>query len=171
MCRDQCPCVLSSRSLIGVLTFLVFSVCVSWAKQSCHDVSLEAREELANVVITGTVKEVMIDSTHEGMYKGEVEIKRVLKDRGNLVPKVANFEDPVSHRKMVMIEGFGDPHICDSDVRKYDTKIFLLNSNGNGELKLNSSIVPVTLINLQHADAVVRGGWILYYYFWHSCLM
>ncbi|XP_055958196.1 agrin [Patella vulgata] len=156
MCRDKYPCVLSFRSLIGVLTFLVFSVCVSWAKQSCHDISLEAREELANVVITGTVKEVMIDSTHEGMYKGEVEVKRVFKDRGNLVPKVANFEDPVSHRKMVMIEGFGDPHICDSDVKKYDTKIFLLNTNGNGELKLNSSIVPVTFINLQHADAVVR---------------
>ncbi|ESO90469.1 hypothetical protein LOTGIDRAFT_123226 [Lottia gigantea] len=126
------------------------------------DLALETREEMANVVITGTVKEVMLDSKGGGMYKGEVEVKRILKDRANLVPKVANFEDPVSHHKMIMIEGFGDPHICDSEIRRHDTKIFLLNPNGNGELKLNSSIVPVTLINLDYTDAVVKGKGIIH---------
>lgn len=113
---------------------------------------------MANVVVTGTVKKVMLDDrdSNRGMYKSEIEIKRVLKGE-NVVNQLANFIDPVRQHKMVMVDGFGDPHICENEVHVADTKIFLLNKGYNGELRLNSSILPITVVNLNYAEAVVKG--------------
>ncbi|XP_025080266.1 agrin-like [Pomacea canaliculata] len=112
---------------------------------------------MANVVVTGTVKKVMLDDrdSNRGMYKSEIEIKRVLKGE-NVVNQLANFIDPVRQHKMVMVDGFGDPHICENEVHVADTKIFLLNKGYNGELRLNSSILPITVVNLNYAEAVVK---------------
>ncbi|KAL8569720.1 hypothetical protein ACOMHN_007243 [Nucella lapillus] len=110
---------------------------------------------MANIVLTGTVKKVMVNG-NDAKYKSEIEIKRVFK--GNeVVNEVAKILiDPFRNHKMVMVEGFGDPHICESKVRVADTKIFLLNKGYNGELKLNSSILPITLPNLDYTEAVVK---------------
>ena len=126
-------------------------------RKNCFDKALEAREEQANVVFTGTVKSIFPDRQHPNMYKGEVEIKRIFKG-DNVV-----YQLPLHllhNKKMVMVDGFGDPHICESEIRKYDTRIFLANMGKNGELRLNSSLVRMTLNNLDHADAAVQGKWI-----------
>ncbi|XP_067659548.1 agrin-like isoform X2 [Haliotis asinina] len=150
-----------SRSSKGrlCLTGLVLIVSLQFTcgrpKSPCVDQPLEYREEVANVVISGTVKEIMPDANGKNMYKSEVEIKRVFKG-DNVVNAHVNFEDPVTHRKMLMIKGFGDESICDSEVRKFDTRIFLLDDGANGDLKLNSSIVRISLRNLEHMDALVK---------------
>ncbi|XP_070184954.1 agrin-like [Littorina saxatilis] len=114
---------------------------------------------MANVVFSGTVKKVMADSPDDNkssMYKGEIEIKRVFKGN-DIVNEVANvFFDQVRNHKMVMVDGFGDPHICESKIHSGDTKIFMLNKGYNGELRLNSSIMPITLTNLEYTEAVVK---------------
>jgi coxsackievirus/adenovirus receptor len=97
------------------------------------------------------------DGVHP-VYKGEVEIKRVFKGDDVVNQLASILVDPVRTHKMIMVEGFGDPSICENQVHVADTKIFLLNRNGyNGALKLNSSILPITLSNLAYTEAVVKG--------------
>ena len=164
MQRSSCSraCVLVLCVLLGSLAFL--QPCLA----DCHDEkTLEEREEMANVVVTGTVKKIMPpdDSNISGMqrdgggqatYKSEIEIKRVFKGDDMVNELASVFIDPVRHHKMVMVEGFGDPHICENQVHLADTKIFLLTKGYNGALKLNSSILPITLTNLDYTEAVVK---------------
>lgn len=146
--------------LTGLVLILSLQFTCGRPKSPCVEQPLEYREEIANVVISGTVKDIMPDANGKNMYKSEIEVKRVFKG-DNIVNAHVNFEDPITHHKMLMIEGFGDEGICDSNVRKFDTRIFLLNKGSNGDLKLNSSIVRISLRNLEHTDAVVKGRSIL----------
>ncbi|XP_023932250.1 agrin-like isoform X3 [Lingula anatina] len=136
------------------LSFLIVSPLSFVHSKRCKDLgkSLEEREEEANVVMTGTVRELFPHSDNPEMYMGEVEIKRVMKGQ-NMIKTF-----PAADRKheMVMVDGIGDPDLCESMVHKYDTRIFLLSENGHGKLKLNSSVMRITLNNIDHADAVVK---------------
>lgn len=64
----------------------------------------------------------------------------------------------------VMIGGFGNPGICDNQVATGDTRIFFLNpapqSMGpdyKNELMLNSSLMRITLRNLEDVEQCVEG--------------
>lgn len=149
----------NSRTCTFVICVLVLSSLAPTSHAACREAkSLEEREEIANVVVSGTVKKIMVDERdiNKGLYKSEIEIKRVFKGE-NIVKQVANGFDQVRQHPMVMVDGFGDPRICDSEIRVADTKIFLLNKGYNGELVLNSSILPITRVNLDYTDAVVKG--------------
>lgn len=86
--------------------------------------------------------------------QAEVEVKRILKGANSLFTLPALVE-----RNTVIVDGIGDPRICDSRARKYDSRIFLVNRAPSGELRLNSSLVRLTLSNLDHAEAAIRGEW------------
>ncbi|XP_074654555.1 agrin-like [Tubulanus polymorphus] len=125
------------------------------AKNCKEKDNLAHREQIANVVMTGTVKELYgFVRTGGGSYMGEVEVKRIMKGE-NYIEKLPT---KMSHRrrKMIMVEGFGDPDICVSDVHKYDTRIFLLKDLGNGHLRLNGSIIRMTLRNIDLTEALVK---------------
>ncbi|GFR62683.1 agrin-like [Elysia marginata] len=126
----------------------------------CTDVRIEDATKMAEVVVSGKVVKLMQDEAHSTnqlrMLKGEIEIKRVFKGE-EVVDKMADIvPGRLRAHKMVMVEGFGDPVICHNSVKERDTKIFLLKPNGNGELKLNSSVVTLNLRNLDYVDAVVH---------------
>lgn len=64
----------------------------------------------------------------------------------------------------VMIGGFGNPGICDNQVTMGDTRIFFLNSapesmgpEHRNELMLNSSLMRITLRNLEDVEHCVEG--------------
>lgn len=64
----------------------------------------------------------------------------------------------------VMIGGFGNPHICDNQVATGDTRIFFLNPaplymgpEHKTELMLNSSLMRITLRNLEDVEHCVEG--------------
>lgn len=128
-------------------------------KQACLEKPLEMAEEEANVVFTGTVRGLYKDWEHPDMMKAQVEIKRIFKGN-NVVNGLPSGQSGSStnpwHKRVIMVDGIGDPHICQSKARKYDTRIFLANKGANGELKLNSSLVRLTLSNLEHTEAVVK---------------
>ncbi|KAK3104685.1 hypothetical protein FSP39_007729 [Pinctada imbricata] len=98
----------------------------------------------------------MPDFQHIGMYKGEVEIRRVVKGKAKLEKFVNGFE-PTSKKEIIMVEGFGDTHICESDVRVKDTRILMLNMGEDGAMKLNSSIIRININNLERIDKAVNG--------------
>ncbi|XP_064610786.1 agrin-like isoform X2 [Liolophura sinensis] len=153
--------------------------------ENCNENTLESREDLANVILSGTVKK-LYPNGHPGMMKGDIEVKRIFKgfnvineltnDYKNSLSNARNYRELTVDRNqnraanaikdgapkrgshlMLTVDGFGDPELCDTKVNKFDTRIFLLTKGNNGELKLNSSVVRVTLRNLEHADAVVKG--------------
>lgn len=68
----------------------------------------------------------------------------------------------------VVIGGFGDPLICDNQVSTGDTRIFFVNPAPQymwpahrNELMLNSSLMRITLRNLEEVEHCVEGeaGW------------
>lgn len=68
----------------------------------------------------------------------------------------------------VMIGGFGDPVICDNRVSTGDTRIFFVNlapesmwPSHKNELMLNSSLMRITLRNLEEVENYVEGMWCL----------
>lgn len=152
------------RLLFMVLIILTSSD-IEWCRgarrrqRKCHDESLETRENLADIIFTGTVVKTHRDlvprgrgprSASKGTYKAEIQIKRLMKG------------DLSFNNQVVLVDGFGNPRVCHSNVKERDTRIFMVNeilhSNySHPILKLNSSMVRVTIQNLEKTIAAVRG--------------
>uniref|UniRef100_A0A672JZ50 Agrin n=1 Tax=Sinocyclocheilus grahami TaxID=75366 RepID=A0A672JZ50_SINGR len=127
-------------------------------KGACSEKELETREEEANVVLTGTVEEILnMDPVHN-TYSCKVRVWRYLKGK-----TMVNGEVLLDGGNKVMIGGFGDPHICDNQVATGDTRIFFVNlapefmwPNHKNELMLNSSLMRITLRNLEEVEHCVE---------------
>ncbi len=120
--------------------------------KSCSEKPLEIREEMANVVLSGYIGRVM-RKPRNMMYECEVEVVRVFKGQTTLENEV----QPAMAGNKLKIGGFGDPLICDNVVHAGDTRVMLLNKGSDGHLKLNSSLIRITLGNLDRAEAAVSG--------------
>ncbi|XP_077787491.1 agrin isoform X2 [Podarcis muralis] len=125
---------------------------------SCPERELERREEEANVVLTGTVEEIVnVDPVHQ-TYSCKVRVWRYLKGK-----EVVTHEILLEGGNKVMIGGFGDPLICDNQVSTGDTRIFFVNPAPHymwpahkNELMLNSSLMRITLRNLEEVEHCVE---------------
>uniref|UniRef100_A0A8D0BR09 Agrin n=1 Tax=Salvator merianae TaxID=96440 RepID=A0A8D0BR09_SALMN len=119
---------------------------------------LERREEEANIVLTGTVEEIMnVDPVHQ-TYSCKVRVWRYLKGK-----EVVTHEILLDGGNKVVIGGFGDPLICDNQVSTGDTRIFFVNPAPHhmwpahkNELMLNSSLMRITLRNLEEVEHCVE---------------
>uniref|UniRef100_A0A452IZX2 Agrin n=1 Tax=Gopherus agassizii TaxID=38772 RepID=A0A452IZX2_9SAUR len=126
---------------------------------SCPERELERREEEANVVLTGTVEEIMnMDPVHH-TYSCKVRVWRYLKGKDIVTHKIL-----LDGGNKVVISGFGDPLICDNQVSTGDTRIFFVNPaphylwpEHKNELMLNSSLMRITLRNLEEVEHCVEG--------------
>uniref|UniRef100_F7CAL5 Agrin n=1 Tax=Ornithorhynchus anatinus TaxID=9258 RepID=F7CAL5_ORNAN len=125
---------------------------------TCSERELELREEEANVVLTGTVEEILnVDPVHL-TYSCKVRVWRYLKGKD-----VVTHEILLDGGNKVVIGGFGDPLICDNQVSTGDTRIFFVNPvprtvwpDHRHELKLNSSLLRITLRNLEEVEHCVE---------------
>ncbi|XP_077588780.1 agrin isoform X4 [Stigmatopora nigra] len=139
--------------LAGLLVALLRS-CVA----TCPEKNLEDREEEANVVLTGTVDEIInMDPVHN-TYSCKVRVWRYLKGKSSI-----NREILLDGGNKVMIGGFGNTGICDNQVATGDTRIFFLNPapeamgpEHKNELMLNSSLMRITLRNLEDVEHCVE---------------
>ena len=59
-------------------------------------------------------------------------------------------------RKSIYVGGIGDESICGSDAGLRDSWIFLLHVDDDATFRLNSSLVRITLANIDHIEALVR---------------
>uniref|UniRef100_A0A3B3CBM8 Agrin n=1 Tax=Oryzias melastigma TaxID=30732 RepID=A0A3B3CBM8_ORYME len=138
----------------ALLAALLLPLCAA----SCPEKELEDREEEANVVLTGTVDEIInVDPVHH-TYSCKVRVWRYLKGKSNV-----NRQILLDGGNKVMIGGFGNPRICDNQVSTGDTRIFFLNSapeaedpEHKNELMLNSSLMRITLRNLEDVEHCVE---------------
>jgi hypothetical protein len=138
-----------------IILEVYFSSPVSGA---CVESPLAIREELADVVMTGTVRALHPDDLDPTKQVAEVEAKRVMK--GRYIVKALPGKLNRRRRKVVFIEGIGNPQFCESSVSKYDTRIFLLSTMSNGHLRLNSSVVRLTLRTIERTDAAIKSKFI-----------
>ncbi|XP_072305715.1 agrin isoform X2 [Eucyclogobius newberryi] len=125
---------------------------------SCPERNLEDREDEANVVLTGTVDEIInMDPVHN-TYSCKVRVWRYLKGKISVSREIL-----LDGGNKVMIGGFGNPGICDNQVSTGDTRIFFLNPapeymgpEHKNELMLNSSLMRITLRNLEDVEHCVE---------------
>ncbi|GAB6019272.1 hypothetical protein CHUAL_000872 [Chamberlinius hualienensis] len=136
----------------------------------CKDIEVEQRVRYAQFVFTGTVERLVYSKPRKRiqlqrrrniassrryrtitlhrshLYKGVIQVRRVIK----------GLSSSLSGAKVV-IEGFGDSHICQNQVKVKDTRIFLVNNvNDLGHFRLNSSLVKVTLKNILRIEEAVK---------------
>ena len=127
---------------------------------SCVDRPLAVRHRDADVILSGIVlrldreHRVRHDAEHAPTWRARVRVKRVIKGV-DIIARLAD-SDVISGSSSVWIVGIGDPAICASMVRLQDTRIFLSKLSRDGELRLNSSVIRVTLGNLDLVDSVVH---------------
>ncbi|KAJ7306392.1 hypothetical protein JRQ81_009738 [Phrynocephalus forsythii] len=141
-----------------LLRLLPLASWVGTCGASCPERELERREEEANVVLTGTVEEIMnVDPVHQ-TYSCKVRVWRYLKGK-----EVVTHEILLDGGNKVVIGGFGDPLICDNQVSTGDTRIFFVNPAPHYmwpahkyELMLNSSLMRITLRNLEEVEHCVE---------------
>ncbi|XP_054715535.1 agrin-like [Uloborus diversus] len=124
-----------------VLFFIMMNI--SQARRRRSQNCREKMDYNSDLVFTGTVERIY--RSRAELYRGIVKVKRVFKGD-------ASFAD-----NTVIVEGFGNENLCNSDVRERDTRIFLVSISKNGHLRLNSSVVRVTVSNLERTVSAVRG--------------
>jgi len=112
-------------------------------KPECRDKGPRRFEELPQVVISGFVEQTY-PSDGDDTYTGSVLVKRVFKGPYGL------------ENTHVTIGGLGMTGVCHSSVRKRDTWIFLLNQVSHGFLRLNQTLLKLTLPNLDRMNALVK---------------
>ncbi|KAM5248760.1 agrin [Ctenodactylus gundi] len=145
-------------ALLLLLLLLAAARCRPGAGGTCPERALERREEEANVVLTGTVEEILnVDPVHL-TYSCKVRVWRYLKGKD-----VVAQESLLDGGNKVVIGGFGDPLICDNQVSTGDTRIFFVNPAPptlwpahKNELMLNSSLMRITLRNLEEVEFCVE---------------
>ncbi|XP_043532059.1 agrin-like [Chiloscyllium plagiosum] len=138
------------------LLLLSLAVDISWGL--CPEKELESREEEANVVLTGTVEEIMNVDPVYNTYSCKVRVWRYLKGRETVKNEIL-----LDGGNKVMICGFGDPLICDNQVSTGDTRIFFVNvapksmwPAHKNALMLSSSLMRITLRNLEEVENCVE---------------
>lgn len=141
-----------ARFVNNAIIFGIDSIQGDIFKNDCSDPPMEIREEMADVVVTGTVKSVSALQRGSKLYSAVVEIKRVMKGEDLLG------ESSVSNAgQEVLVQGFGDPRFCENTVRVFDTRILMLSLDDGGILRLNSSVVRISLRNLDRVEHAVNG--------------
>ncbi|KAM4651283.1 agrin isoform 2-T2 [Discoglossus pictus] len=143
---------------LWTLAALMAALCLGSSRGYCPERDLEKREEEANIVLTGTVEEIMnVDPVHH-TYSCKVRVWRYLKGR-----EIVTNEILLDGGNKVMVGGFGDPSICDNQVSTGDTRIFFVNPaprsmwpSHRNELMLNSSLMRITLRNLEEVEMCVE---------------
>ncbi|XP_012920570.1 agrin isoform X1 [Heterocephalus glaber] len=150
------PCSPAPAPLL--LLLLVAARALPGAHGTCPERALERREEEANVVLTGTVEEILNVDPVQLTYSCKVRVWRYLKGK-----EVVTQENLMDGGNKVVISGFGDPLICDNQVSTGDTRIFFVNPAPRylwpahkNELMLNSSLMRITLRNLEEVEFCVE---------------
>ncbi|XP_055334862.1 agrin-like [Paramacrobiotus metropolitanus] len=140
----------SKATIIIFLQFMFVRAAQLHIGACLSEPSLKIREGSADFILTGTVLDLIQYAPGKvgRLYKAQVAVKRVIKGHAAVLR-------PMS---LILIENFGDTSICQAHVSKKDTKIFLLTANTEtGNFRLNSSVIRLTLHNLDKFSALIRG--------------
>lgn len=118
--------------------------------RDCREERLHLREDTSDVIVTGTVEKVDRHADDQE-YGAQIIVKRVIK-----YPKPeAGFD--ARPGKVIRVEGFGNEAICDHHIKVKDSRVFLLKISSKRQLRLNATLLRITVPNLERIAAVVKG--------------
>ena len=139
------------------LFFLVLCLLVTTdgaGANQCHEMELKEKVENSNVVVCASIQRKYMNSQSNGMYPCDLKVMLIFKGQGLITSNKLKLSNDMIH-----VEGFGNDHICNSNVHLNDTKLFFLNCDGK-TTQLNSGILPVTMDNLQSTEAVSKSKYL-----------
>lgn len=151
--------------------------------RKCLDSPLPVRVGQASVVFTGTVRHLDSSTSGDGLETKStawVEVKRVIKGQALLSLPVDRSNDVVddeSNERLIVVVGglgsSGSTAVCHGNAKVNDTWIFLTSVVGGGrlddvtsgsdvtrgaiQLRLNSSLIRLSLNNIVQVEALVKG--------------
>ena len=129
-------------------------------KDICIEEPIETREQKATVIITAKVLDLKPDPNNHNLSIAESQIKRVFKG-SDIIAAIdderPNVNSDDSFNKVISVYGIGEYTICVNSVNKGDTRIFMLNLEYFGNLRISSSIIPISAYTLDKTDAAVKG--------------
>ncbi|XP_032824188.2 agrin-like isoform X2 [Petromyzon marinus] len=120
-------------------------------QQPCYEGTLQRRQRTATVVLTGTVEDFFNERPAQRTFGCRIRVWRFIKGRELLPASVTGAERP-----RVSVEGFGDgAPVCNARVSPGDTRVFLLALGPGGALSLASSVIRVSMANLEALENTV----------------
>lgn len=135
------------------MQFLIYIIlCANFVsafrRHVCREtVRLEDREEMAQVIFTGTVRRIYRMGTEETEgYSALVQLKKIIKCKTDVVTD-----------NLVAVTGLGNKMFCESDLKERDTRIFLVSVVKENYFKLNSSLLRIGRDNLDMVSDAVQG--------------
>uniref|UniRef100_A0A8C4WPH5 Agrin n=1 Tax=Eptatretus burgeri TaxID=7764 RepID=A0A8C4WPH5_EPTBU len=147
--RVRRPC-LSLSSLPAILCVLCasFSLCFT-AVPACTEPPLLERASRATIVLTGTVREIR--PVGRATPAWQVQVWRIMKGLD-----VLGVDNPFDKASSVLIHSTPSrAQICDAKAHVGDTRIFFLDFDATSSLQLSSSLVRISLRNLQNVEKAI----------------
>ena len=134
----------------------------------CVEDPIEEREQKCIVIVSAKVLNKEPDPKNNELEIAHIQIKRVFKG-GDVIDAIdderANVISKGRFNKVIPIHGIGERSICESSVDKGDTRIFMLDLEYFGNLRISSSVIPISSYNLDRTDAAVTGKSLLFLLF------
>lgn len=129
-------------------TFFYVVLVNAYKRPSCQEtVKLTNREKMADVIFTGTVERIYRTGLQRMQnYSAMVQVKKVMKCKDNLISVHS-----------VVVTGFGNKNMCNSDLKERDTRIFFLTFIKENYFKLNSSLLRMNRDNMDMVNAAIQG--------------
>lgn len=138
---------------------------IFYGSKCITDTNIEEREGNAEVVLSGKIKAIhrTNHNTNSTTYHCSIHIYRVMKG-DTIVSSLLGLpaESRNHYTRTIEVAGFGNAHICDSDVTHGDVRIFLLSYTRESNLTLNSSLVRIGIRSLKLKLTSNPGQLILY---------
>merc|ERR1739838_897355 len=124
---------------------------------NCDETSIAEKNRTSTVILTGTIHSCA--AKRAGSYKCNVQVWRVIKGEED-VEEIAtgenNFSSTYTSNWFVDVYGIGNKEFCNSKIALRETKILFMNRIRN-KLVLSSSVVHITMQNLEDVQAVADG--------------
>lgn len=117
-------------------------------RSTCKEsVKFTDREQMADIIFTGTVGRIYrTGPVRTQNYSAMVQVKKVMKCKDNSITI-----------QSVVVIGFGNKKMCDSDTKEKDTRIFLVTFLKENYFRLNSSLVRMNRDNMDMVNAAIQG--------------
>ena len=151
----------------ALLLFSEIAMSDTEADLKCPPETVEQREKDSQMVFTAVIElyecTLLTNAIDQELWNHNLydidDVQLVLNVR---VKKVIKGDRHLENGSL-LVQGFKDPRLCPSRARLRDTRIFFVNhlnetaGDGRFTVRLNSSLLPVSLSNLQKIRAAVKG--------------
>lgn len=142
----------SMKTLLFVAFYLLLVTSERAEAYKNCDVGKDFKEKVehSNVIVSGVIERKYNGAESNGIYPCDLKVMLVFKGKRLVTSNKLKLNNDMLH-----VEGFGNDHICNSNVNVNDTKLFFLSCDGK-TTKLESGIFPVTMETLQITEAIVK---------------